>query len=149
MTLTALGGEVMKKNSWLIVAFALIAGGVVGACSGSSGPKTVNITATDFKYEASQTTFKVGVPYHFVIKNEGSVPHELMIMKPMTEEAGMDMEEMDKLALANVESDELEPGQTATLDYTFMEPAAMGELEFACHIKGHYDQGMHLPIEVQ
>jgi len=138
----------VHKRSVFLVLTSLLIGTLLGACGGSSGPKTVNITATDFKYDVSQTTFKVGVPYHFVIKNEGSVPHELMIMKPM-QESGMDMEEMDKLALANVESDELEPGQTATLDYTFMEPAAMGELEFACHIKGHYDQGMHVPIEVQ
>jgi uncharacterized cupredoxin-like copper-binding protein len=138
----------MKKRSVLVLSMGLLLAVLLGACSGSSGPQTVNITAKDFAYEASQTTFKVGVPYHFVIKNEGSVAHELMIMKPM-DESGMDMEEMDKLALANVESDELEPGQTATLDYTFLEPAAMGELEFACHIKGHYDQGMHIPIEVQ
>jgi len=138
----------VHKRSVFLALTSLLIGILLGACGGSSGPKTVNITATDFKYDVSQTTFKVGVPYHFVIKNEGSVPHELMIMKPM-QESGMDMEEMDKLALANVESDELEPGQTATLDYTFMEPAAMGELEFACHIKGHYDQGMHVPIEVQ
>lgn len=138
----------MHKRSMIVLTVGLMFAVLLGACGGSSGPKTVNITATDYTYEVSQTTFKVGVPYRFVIKNEGTVPHELMIMKPM-EGTGMDMEEMDKLALANVESDDLGPGETATLDYTFMEPAAMGDLEFACHIKGHYEQGMHVPIEVQ
>ncbi len=138
----------MHKRTVFIVLAGSLAGILLGACGGSSGPKTVNITATDFKYEVSQTTFKVGVPYHFVVKNEGSVPHEIMIMKPI-DDTGMDMATMDDMALAHIKSDDLQPGQTATMDYTFMQPASMGDLEFACHIKGHYQQGMHVPIEVQ
>lgn len=138
----------MRKRTILRFLFIFMTATLLGACSGSSGSGTVNITATDFAYEASQTSFKVGVPYHFVVKNEGTVAHEIMIMKPMSGD-GMDMEEMDKLALAHIEASDLEPGQTATLDYTFTEPAAMGTLEFACHVKGHYEQGMHLAIEVK
>jgi uncharacterized cupredoxin-like copper-binding protein len=139
----------MRKRLLFFLMASLAVASVLAACGGaSSGPVTVNITAKDFKFETSQTTFQVGVPYHFVVKNEGTVPHEIMIMEPM-EGTGMDMEEMDALALAHIEADELEPGDTATLDYTFEEAAPEGTLEFACHVKGHYEQEMRLPIVVR
>jgi len=122
------------------------------ACGGQGGAKTVNITLTDYGIESSLTSFEVGVPYHFVVTNKGPSNHEIMIMAPFTEEQmsmNMDMEEMDEMALAMIEEDELEQGKTMTLDYTFTEPAPSGTLEFACHTPGHYEQGMKLPITVK
>jgi uncharacterized cupredoxin-like copper-binding protein len=93
------------------------------------------------------TTFKVGVPYHFVVTNKGDVAHEFMVMQPV--EAGtMTMEEMDKMANAHIEEDDLQPGDNASVDYTFTDPVPEGGLEFACHLAGHYENGMHLPITV-
>lgn len=139
----------MVKRLFSLAMATLAIASALTACGGaSSGPVTVNITAKDFSYEASQTTFKVGVPYHFVVTNEGTVPHEIMIMEPM-EGTGMDMEEMDELALNHIEAEALEPGDTATMDYTFQEAAPAGTLEFACHVKGHYESGMHIPIVVK
>jgi uncharacterized cupredoxin-like copper-binding protein len=139
-----------------IILTILIAGFLVpllvacgGGSSASNGPVDVQVALSEFKFESSLTTFKVGVPYHFIVTNNGTVPHELMIMKPMETPAGMDMEEMDKMALALIEEDDLPVGATATLDYTFTEPAASGELEFACHTPGHYEAGMKLPIIVE
>jgi hypothetical protein len=53
--------------------------GTPGSASGSSA-NTVNVTLSDFKIAASQTTFKVGVPYHFVVTNaqQSTTNHELM-----------------------------------------------------------------------
>jgi len=53
------------------------------------------------------------------------------------------------MALAYVEEDELPPGAIQTMDYTFTEPAPAGSLELDCHIEGHYEAGMVLPITVQ
>jgi len=131
----------------LVVAVLFLA-----ACGSQDGAKTVNITLTDYAIESSQTSFEVGVPYHFVVTNKGPSNHEIMIMSPLTEEQmgmSMDMEEMDKMALAMIEEDDLETGKTMTLDYTFSEPAPAGTLEFACHSSGHYEQGMKLPITVK
>jgi len=72
-----------------------------------------------------------------------------MIMEPMMPGMDMTMEEMDAMALAFVEEDELTPGVTQTLDYTFTEPAPAGSLELGCHIEGHYEAGMLLPITVK
>jgi uncharacterized cupredoxin-like copper-binding protein len=125
---------------------------LLAACSTAqtdpNKPVEVKITATDFAFVASQTTFKVGVPYHFVVTNQGAVAHEFMLVKPI--EAGMmDMEAMDAMALAHIEEDDLQPGTTQSVDYTFTEAAPTGQLEFSCHLAGHYEAGMKLPITVQ
>jgi len=119
----------------------------LAACGNSND---VTITLTDFGIESSRTTFEVGVPYHFVVTNNGVINHEIMLMSPMPDgELGMDMEEMDAMALAMIEEDELTPGTTMSFDYTFTEPAPAGTLEFACHVEGHYDAGMKLAVTVK
>jgi uncharacterized cupredoxin-like copper-binding protein len=118
------------------------------AC-GSNSPQDVTISLTDFGIEASQTTFKVGQPYHFIITNDGAIEHELMIMPPMAQDANMEMSEMDEMALAMVEEDDLPPGATETLDVTFDQAYPAGTLEFSCHVEGHYENGMKEAIIVE
>ncbi len=43
----------------------------------------------------------------------------------------------------------LNPGATKTFDYTFALQAAGPHPEFACHLPGHYETGMHLDITVK
>lgn len=134
----------------LAVAFVLpLAACASGATSTPSGPVDVTVTLTDFKVESSLTDFKVGVPYHFIFTNNGAINHEIMIMPVVSPDANMTMEEMDEMALGMIEEDEMPPGATETLDLTFSEAASAGKLEFACHVAGHYEAGMKLPINVQ
>lgn len=132
-------------SSLLAVGFAV----ALAACSGSAPkqPVTITVTAKDFSFEASQTTFQVGVPYHFVVTNKGTVQHEFMIIKP--EPAGTDSTQLDSEAIVHIEEDDLNPGETHSIDYTFTKPYPSGTLEIACHMPGHYENGMHLPIEVK
>jgi uncharacterized cupredoxin-like copper-binding protein len=133
----------MKKYSLI---FLLL---VVAALASCSGTKTVKVTLTDYKIDSSVTKFKAGVPYHFVISNKSESNHEFMIMPPVDPDMDMSMEQMDEMALAMVEEDELEPGTSMTLDITFTDPAPAGTLEFACHVAQHYQTGMVLPISVE
>ena len=122
------------------------------ACGAQGDSNEVTITLTDFGMESSRTSFEVGVPYHFVVTNNGVINHEIMIMPPLTEDQmmmNMDMEQMDEMALAMIEEDELTPGATRSFDYTFTESAPAGTLEFACHVEGHYVAGMKLPFTVK
>lgn len=140
---------IAKNKLFGVFAIALL---LLTACGAQSDSNEVTITLTDFGVVSSRTSFEVGVPYHFTVTNNGAVNHEIMIMAPLTEDQmmmNMDMEEMDKMALAMIEEDELTPGATKTLDYTFTEPAPAGTLEFACHVEGHYVAGMKLPITVK
>ncbi|HEX2980867.1 MAG TPA: plastocyanin/azurin family copper-binding protein [Anaerolineaceae bacterium] len=114
----------------------------------SNESEDVQITLTDYRFETASTTFVVGVPYHFTLTNEGKIAHEFMIMKPIGPSMGMDMEELDEIALTHVDADELPADGSASVDYTFTTPQAAGDLEFACHIPGHYEAGMNLPITV-
>jgi uncharacterized cupredoxin-like copper-binding protein len=111
-------------------------------------PETIEVKLTDFGVETPVTTFKVGQPYQFVITNTGAVAHEFVIMRPLEEDEmnmpGHGMEE----SLVTVTDEQLPPGATVTVDYTFTEPMSEGELEFACHVTGHYAAGMKIPITV-
>jgi uncharacterized cupredoxin-like copper-binding protein len=72
-----------------------------------------------------------------------------MMIVPPIEPGTMDMEAMDEMALAHISEEELQPGTTQTTDYTFTEADASKQLEFACHVPGHYEAGMVLPITVK
>jgi uncharacterized cupredoxin-like copper-binding protein len=139
------------KPKWrAIIPLLLLAAMALSACGGSSGtqsPVTVTVTLTEFKITSSLETFKVNVPYHFVVTNQGTVEHEFYIMPPENAEITQDQVTQD--ALAGIPAGQLQPGQTATLDYTFTKAAPPGTLEFACHLPVHYESGMHLPITVQ
>ena len=143
-------------NRWtklfpLFTAWILIASFGLAACGGSAAttsnqPVDVQVNLTDFKIDSSLTTFKVGVPYHFVVKNNGAVAHELDILPPSTEQLTPD--QVTQTSLARIGGDQLPAGGSATLDYTFTQAYPSGALEFACHLPGHYDAGMHTAIEV-
>lgn len=137
-------------------AFAVlfVIGFLLTACGGQETSDTVEvqINLTEFAIESSLTDFETGVPYRFVVTNAGAVEHEFMIMPPLSTDQmgmGMDMMEMDEMALAMIEAADLPPGATASYDYTFTEAAPAGTLEFACHTPGHYEANMKLPIIVK
>jgi len=135
------------------LALALTACGGSGAATttapmadGTGSPVTVHVTLTDFAIQADLTTFTVGVPYHFVVVNSGGSQHEFMVIPPMP--AGTSSDVIDAAAQAHIEESNLQPGEQATVDYTFSADQVGTTLEFACHIQGHYEAGMHLSITV-
>jgi uncharacterized cupredoxin-like copper-binding protein len=120
-------------------------GAKAAATNTASGPTTVNITLTEFKITSSMTSFTVGAPYHFVVTNAGQTQHELMVMPVAKGTASENERDASKL----LEVSELDPGQSGTTDFTFTTPAPAGTLEMACHISGHYESNMRLPIVVK
>lgn len=117
--------------------------------SGAPSPTTVTVTMTEFKIEPSMTTFKVGVPYRFVVSNKGTVNHDFSISPPVMEGmAGMSTEGAHESALAVIDAKDMPPGATKTIDLTFSKPMTSSDIEFACHTPGHYESGMHVPMTV-
>lgn len=99
----------------------------------------VPVEVKEFEVDAHQVVFRVGEAYRFAVENGGKIPHEFLI-EPID---AMDVALEENGAVAEVA--DIAPGTTKTLDWTFSEP---GRYKLACHIPGHYEAGMRLPIDV-
>ncbi len=116
----------------------------------AAGPIEVRIKMTEFAIESSLTTFRTGVPYRLVLDSAGALAHDFRIT-PRGEAQSMVGMQSDGHAhehgneLLIVPEPDLPPGATVTKDITFNQP---GDFEFACHVAGHLEAGMVLPIAV-
>ena len=112
--------------------------------STSSSAQTVNILVGEMYVKSDVTSFKVGTPYHFVVKNEGTTTHEFTIAKKVP---GGNQDSRDAASVKDV--DNVDAGKTASFDFTFTDPAPSAGMEFECSYPGHYEMGMHMDITVQ
>ena len=106
----------------------------------------MDVKLADNTIDASTTTFKVGVPYTFVITNTGRHAHNFNINPPVSVAGSLD-EALNKALLA-VPQEQLGVGKSATVQFTFPDSAAGQLLEFSCLIRQHYQDGMHVDITV-
>ena len=106
----------------------------------------LDVTLADNTIDASTTTFQVGVPYTFVITNTGTHAHNFNINPPVS--VAGSLEGALNSALLAVPQEQLGPGQSATVEFTFPDTAAGQLLEFSCLIRRHYDDGMKVDITV-
>ena len=137
----AVQGNIAMRYRLALRLVLLALGAALAACASavpSSAPAELQISASEFTFEAPQTSFAVGTRYRFVVKNTGQLEHEWLIM-PRGER------DEDK-ALIEVEEDDLPTGATVVRELTFTQA---GSFEFACHLPGHYEAGMVLPIVVR
>ena len=134
-------------STLLLVLLLAACGGATGSTSSSGSRTLVQVTETDFKIASSVRTLTPGTSYHFVVTNNGQTAHEFMIMpKAEGSMSDMPMSHMDSMVLAKV--DNIAPGQTKTLDYTFPSSTAGSRPQFACYYPGHYEAGMRLDVTV-
>lgn len=117
--------------------------------------RTIEVVASDNEFSLKSLQVKDGETVRFVVHNDGLDPHEFLIgtaaahaehrrlMKAMMEQQkqgghahAMAMEEHESGVT-------VAPGNTATFVWTF---ARTPNLEFACDVPGHYEDGMHGPI---
>ena len=111
-----------------------------------TGGTQVDITLADNTIETSMTTFQVGVPYTFVVTNTGQRAHNFNINPPVAV-AGSPEAALDS-ALLVVPQEQLGPGASATVEFTFPDTSAGQLLELSCLIRRHYDDGMKVDITV-
>jgi uncharacterized cupredoxin-like copper-binding protein len=154
------------KKIFLAAALTGLLALAAAACGGSepatAKPAEVQITLTEFKTESSLTSFEKGKTYRFNIENQGKLAHEWNVV-PRGSTAHMEMPwvgwrpswlVVPRGSTAHMEmlkaigADQLPPGARVTVEYAF--PSSIpGPLEFACHVAGHYEAGMHIDIEVK
>jgi len=81
----------------------------------------VEVMLADNTIDSSLTTFKVGVPDTFVIKNTGRHAHNFNINTPVSVAGSLDAALSS--ALLAVQQDQLPVGATVTVEYTFPDSA--------------------------
>lgn len=119
--------------------------------------RTVEVVATENAFSIKSLEVRDGETIRFILRNDGMDPHEFLIgtkaehaehlkmMRAMMEaqkkpggvhsHSGPMMDHASGVMVA--------PGKIATFFWTFSRTA---DLEFACDIPGHYEDGMRGPI---
>ncbi len=106
----------------------------------------VKIMLADNTITASQTTFQAGVPYTFVITNQGNHTHNFNISTPVSTAGSINAAQAS--ALVSVPEEKLRPGSIVSVQFTFPVSSVGAQLEFSCLIQRHYEDGMRLAIRV-
>jgi uncharacterized cupredoxin-like copper-binding protein len=131
-----------------IVALVAITATLLGGCTAGT-PKggTVNATLTEMKIVLDRSGVPAG-PVTFVVKNNGTLEHELVVIKTDVAEDKLapDVEEPGKMdETGNVgETGEVKPGESKTFTVTL----AAGHYVIMCNEVGHFAAGMHLTFAI-
>jgi len=106
--------------------------------------RVIRIEARDHDYNLRQIQVRPGETVRFVIVNKSSIRHEFGIARHADHVEHRKM--MEKLPDMVHDDDEvvtIEPGETKEIVWRFgMHKDALKDLEFACNIPGHAEQGM-------
>ena len=108
-----------------------------------AGAVTVHVTLKEYSITSSVTTFRVGVPYYFIVSNRGGDYHEFLIIPGKVD--GKQIPTLEQLNNDLVEIEPVAPQTTIKVNYTFP-PSVIGQGGMACLMRGHYMAGMHLSI---
>jgi uncharacterized cupredoxin-like copper-binding protein len=115
-----------KSLAILFLSTLLIAG-----CAAK--PTEVKVTLAEFSVVAQPASAPAGTPIIFTITNTGTLLHELVLEPSDGGDAPLEANGVES------EAEDIEPGQTVTLEWTVTEP---GEYQLACYVEGHFEAGM-------
>jgi uncharacterized cupredoxin-like copper-binding protein len=133
-----------------IVSTALAAGAVVVAAAGASGTHgtsgdilgpgviTVHIDIEHSRFSPTLVHVRPHTEARFVIANHDPIGHEFIIGGPAVHARHANGHEASHPPVPGEVS--IPPETTASTTYAFH---AVGPMEFACHLPGHYQYGMH------
>ena len=148
----------------LVLAFAPVVASAAGTHSGGHGmtigesaqaepTRTVTIRMLEpdqgedfYVFEPRELSFKSGETVRLHIVNDGEVEHEFVMDTPTSiAEHKVMMEKFPEMEHDEPNAVRLQPGEEAEILWTFGEE---GIYEFACLLIGHYDGGMHGPLQI-
>jgi uncharacterized cupredoxin-like copper-binding protein len=107
------------------------------------GDVTVEVDIEHSRFSPERLRVVEGTRVRFVVVNGDPISHELIVGPPEVHarhEGGREAEHPSVPGEVSVRAD-----LTAVTTYRFDEA---GSLEFACHLPGHHDYGMHGEVEV-
>ena len=115
--------------------------------------RIIHITAMDtMRFDPPMITVKPGSVIKFEVTNKGEIPHSWSIdtkAEQVEHEEGMEDMPMENM-MGHMDGEPngfvLKPGETKTLTWTFTKG---GDIQYACHLPGHYGAGMHGELKVE
>lgn len=115
---------------------------------GAVAPTTINAALNEFSIRVDMSSASSG-EVTFRIRNEGSIPHEFVVLKTDLPEAQLPVEDSEvNEEAAGIEAideqEEFGAGGTETLTVD-LDP---GRYVFICNVSGHYQLGMHTSFTV-
>lgn len=127
-----------------------------GAGDASEARRALRVTMTDNRYSPKSFTVSKGETVRFIIENKGEFVHEFNIgtaemhmghrgeMMAMMESGALTVDRIDHSKMGDMKHDDpnsilLEPGQKGEVVWKF---GTSGEVQFACNVPGHYEDGM-------
>lgn len=121
--------------------------------------RVIEVVATDNAFSLKSLEVKDGETVRFVVRNDGLDPHELLIgtraehaehlkmmramMEQQKKQGGQSGHAHAAPMMQHASGVMVAPGRTESFVWTF---ARTADLEFACDIPGHYEDGMRGPI---
>ena len=152
-----LPGGGRRSPPWLwVVASAAVAAGVAGAgfaaADGSGGAPTpalgpgdvtVELHVEHSLFEPTEIRVVEGTRLRFVVDNDDPINHELIVGGPEVHARHARGTEARHPSIPGEVS--VGPNRMGVTTLRFDEP---GTFEFACHLPGHYQYGMHGVVEV-
>jgi uncharacterized cupredoxin-like copper-binding protein len=145
-----------RRRRWLVaaVAVALVAGGAgygaVALAGDRPSPPALGPGDVTVQLDVEHTRFRPdglrvveGTRVRFVVVNGDPINHELIVGGADVHARHADGTESEHPSIPGEVS--VGPNGTAITTFTFDEP---GTFEFACHLPGHYEYGMHGDVEV-
>lgn len=125
-----------------------MAAGMAGEAADVTRTIDVSMRETDegpMVFEPNTFEFEQGETIRFNVINKGELEHEFVIDNAEGNAAHKEMMAKMDMEHDDPNSIRLDEGQSGEVIWTF---ANAGTFEFACLIPGHYESGMHGPINV-
>ena len=150
------GGRRPRRWLWLVASaavaagvagagFAVAADGTQGAPTPALGPGdvTVELHVEHSLFEPTEIRVVEGTRLRFVVDNDDPINHELIVGGPEVHARHAQGTEARHPSIPGEVS--VDPNRLGVTTLRFDEP---GTFEFACHLPGHYEYGMHGVVEV-
>lgn len=129
----------------------------------SDARRTMQIKMTENRYSPKSITVTKGETVRFIIENKGELVHEFNIgtaemhkahqgeMMAMMQSGSLMPDHIDHSKMGDMKHDDpnsvlLEPGQKGEVVWKF---GTSGEIQFACNVPGHYEDGMVGRVKVR
>jgi hypothetical protein len=154
--------KIQKTVSISLLLFALLLG--LAACGGSTStssssadslpatdvmptpPPDIIVILADSKITSTVKTFKPGVPYRFLVWNQGKKDHEFVILSTALGVASLTGTQLKQAALVYVA--DVAPNKSKIVDFMFPASAVGQSYQMASYLPNNYQAGLKLPITI-